>query len=378
MTRTPASRWLLVCASAASLVACGEREHKVTIDAGGPVVSEVPVAPTGTSAAERLGVPAPEQAASSLDYTAPGGWQALPPAPMREAGFRAGDAEVTLSVFPGATGGLLANVNRWRTQMSLPPIAEADLAALPRRPMLRGEATYVELTGRYVGMGGTAEIADAKLVGLVRGLPAASVFVKMVGPAKAVDAQADPFRTFCESIRMRGMPGPAVAPDPGASAHAPSAGPSAEGKGEGGGLRWTWPAGWSRSAKERPMRAATIVVASAPSVDVALTVLAGDGGGLVANINRWRGQMGQPALSDADIEALPRVPSLGGKAVVVSIDGAYTGMDGATIKDSTLLGAVIERESDVVFVKATGPKADVGALRPAFEAFLGSLEGGGK
>jgi hypothetical protein len=33
-----------------------------------------------------------------------------------------GKAEVTVSAFPGDTGGLLANLNRWRGQIGLEPV----------------------------------------------------------------------------------------------------------------------------------------------------------------------------------------------------------------------------------------------------------------
>src|SRR5512133_3140679 len=52
------------------------------------------------------------------DHAAPG--QGMPPA---------GKNEATVVVLPGAAGGELANVNRWRGQIGLGPIDEAALAA---------------------------------------------------------------------------------------------------------------------------------------------------------------------------------------------------------------------------------------------------------
>jgi hypothetical protein len=40
----------------------------------------------------------------------------------------AGDQEVAVTRFPGQVGGVLANINRWRGQMGLLPIAEPELA----------------------------------------------------------------------------------------------------------------------------------------------------------------------------------------------------------------------------------------------------------
>jgi hypothetical protein len=53
------------------------------------------------------------------------------PRRMRIATYMAptpsGDQEVAVTRFPGRVGGELANINRWRGQMGLTPIAEADL-----------------------------------------------------------------------------------------------------------------------------------------------------------------------------------------------------------------------------------------------------------
>ena len=36
-------------------------------------------------------------------------------------------ADVTVSIFPNDTGGVVANVNRWRTQVGLPETDEAGV-----------------------------------------------------------------------------------------------------------------------------------------------------------------------------------------------------------------------------------------------------------
>jgi hypothetical protein len=378
----------LAIIAAAALAGCGRDERVVDAGPGQPPIDPRPVAPAKASPMFRLGA----RTGSPLEWSAPAGWQELPEAQMREVGYQVGgdpNAECTLAVYGGASGGVLANVNRWRKQMSLEPIDEAALAALPRKSIMGGDGTLVELTGRYVGMGGTKDVPDAKLVGVVRTLPQASVFVKLVGPARVVEAEAARFDAFCASIWMPGAPEGAATPAPEPLGHpsiatSPVARPRAAGqsvagsRGEAGGLRWSWPAGWTKAESDRPMRAATFLVEGAPGTDVAVTILPGDAGGLAANINRWRGQMGQPALSEAELAALPRVASLGTQAVVVSIDGTFKSMSGERTEHATFVGAVIERESDVVFVKVTGPSSEVAKVRPGFDAFLTSLEGGAK
>ena len=74
--------------------------------------------------------PPPVQSTEGL-YVLPAGWTQLPNRPMRVATFEStrGEAriEIALSQFPGDVGGVLANVNRWRQQVGLGPVAEKDL-----------------------------------------------------------------------------------------------------------------------------------------------------------------------------------------------------------------------------------------------------------
>ena len=62
-------------------------------------------------------------------YKVPAGWSENPPRPFVAKSFTVGQAgtpEVTLSE-GGIRGTLLANVNRWRVEVGLPEVSEADL-----------------------------------------------------------------------------------------------------------------------------------------------------------------------------------------------------------------------------------------------------------
>jgi hypothetical protein len=66
------------------------------------------------------------------DWHPPQHWQAKAPGAMLLAAFTvpgdSGSADLTISKLPGDAGGLLSNVVRWRRQMGLGPIAEAQLS----------------------------------------------------------------------------------------------------------------------------------------------------------------------------------------------------------------------------------------------------------
>lgn len=82
---------------------------------------------------------------------------------------------------------------------------------------------------------------------------------------------------------------------------------------EASGRPWKVPDGWTEDAKPRPMRVATFIAPHPDgSVEVAVTRFAGRVGGVLANINRWRGQMGLQPISESELEtAITRFTSAG-------------------------------------------------------------------
>ena len=75
--------------------------------------------------------PVAEAQAGPIPWKVPADWTRDPgERAMRVATFRRGqpNEEIAVSQFPGDVGGVLANVNRWRAQVGLPPITDADLA----------------------------------------------------------------------------------------------------------------------------------------------------------------------------------------------------------------------------------------------------------
>ncbi|MFO0932362.1 MAG: hypothetical protein U1E39_06590 [Planctomycetota bacterium] len=307
----------------------------------------------------------------AFTWSTPAGWEPLPAAPMRTAGWKvtaAPGTECTFSTLPATGGGLVPNVNRWRKQMSLAPADEAAVAALPTKGTLLGRpAKFVELAGTYVGMGGGASVEGAKLVGLVAELPQATAFLKLTGPAASVDAEVPRLLELAASIAAgKGAAGRDAAAAGGGAA--PERAPASDAP-----FRWTAPAGWVQGPA-RSMRVATFVPSGAPGSEVAVSILKGTAGGVRANLDRWRGQMGAGPLSDAEFGALPRAQVLGGTAVFLAVEGAYAGMGGgAGASGSMLLGMALERPGDMVFVKMTGPAAEVRGEQDRFRAFCESF-----
>lgn len=131
-------------------------------------------------------------------------------------------------------------------------------------------------------------------------------------------------------------------------------------------LVWTVPAGW----KDQPgsgMRVATIVIAAGGGkAEMSVIALPGTAGGTLANVNRWRGQMGLPEIGEAEFaRTSTRVASAAGEVVVVEFAG--TGGKGS------LYGGLLSAKGRTWFFKAVGPANVIAAARGDLLAFMKGL-----
>jgi hypothetical protein len=313
--------------------------------------------------------PGSDDLANVFRYDLPAGWDALPPTNDRLVNLRpAGDsaAACTLSFLQGSAGGLEANVNRWRAQFGAPGLSGEEIAALETHPLLGRDATVVEVHGTFKGMGDTAPMAGFALLGLIVSEPTGSLFLKLTGPEALVATERERFLALAGSLRLAEEHAGAPA---GGDPHVHE-GEVAPGAAAGGGLSWTAPEGW-REMPPRTMREVTFAVGEGAECYIAR--LASDGGGLVANLDRWCSQFSRPALTPAELDALPRVELLGISAPLLELKGHFEGMDGGVQEDQALLGVACIRPEESVFVKFVGPEAVVRAERERFLAFVKSI-----
>ena len=164
--------------------------------------------------------------------------------------------------------------------------------------------------------------------------------------------------THFQVPKSQGEPAPAaVAPRAlGTAAEAPEAPP----------LEWELPAGWTES---RPggMRFATLKPKAAGNVDVSVIVLPGPAGGELANVSRWRGQIGLHPIDEPALAAARK--TIKAKAGAVSVFDFTS--EGA--QKSRLVAALATAGDYTWFVKMTGDAAAVGAARADFTLLLQSL-----
>ena len=145
----------LLCSCAFSLLLCllsaGCRDREITsyripkekdpvipAAAAQPAMAAnaAPAAPGPTApapgASNMAATAVPTASGADLVWTAPAHWVSAPATSMRKAtyainGDAGATADLSITAFPGSTGGEFANVNRWRGQLPLPPLTEAQL-----------------------------------------------------------------------------------------------------------------------------------------------------------------------------------------------------------------------------------------------------------
>lgn len=129
-------------------------------------------------------------------------------------------------------------------------------------------------------------------------------------------------------------------------------------------LRWTTPSGWS----ERPAQGLRLASFATPSgADVSVVALPGEAGGDFANVNRWRGQLGLPELSQAAFEReVRRLRSPAGPLMLVDLRGSA----------GRMVAARLFAGGQSYFFKLTGAPDAVERSSTQFESLLRSLSDG--
>ena len=135
----------------------------------------------------------------------------------------------------------------------------------------------------------------------------------------------------------------------------------------GSDLKWTAPTAWTPKAGSSMRKGSYAVTGNGAEADFAITAFPGDTGGLHANINRWRGQVGLPNASPADLDAsVQHLDGLGGMHFdVVDLVGP---------SGTRMLGAITSYNGNSWFFKLMGPDALVAGEKQAFIQFLHTVK----
>jgi hypothetical protein len=197
---SPHLRFAALSLCACLLAACGEERVSV-YQVPKEKDPELPgLSPGG--AADAAGAPmadtaVPTAQGSDLLWQAPSGWEAKAASAMRKASYGLpGGCELSVTAFPGDVGGELANVNRWRGQVGLPPLAAGDLEG----SVSRLESSGLKfLVAELVPDGGPSAKA---ILGAMVPYGGSTWFFKISGPASAIQAAKPDFAAFVRTIHV--------------------------------------------------------------------------------------------------------------------------------------------------------------------------------
>ena len=126
---------------------------------------------------------------------------------------------------------------------------------------------------------------------------------------------------------------------------------------------WTVPAHWQDQAPGVMQAARFSVTSDAGKAEITVSELPGDGGGKWANVNRWRGQMGLPAVDEPGLAAL-LIPMkvADAEAYAVELVAETTGR--------RMIATGIARNGQTWFYKLMGDDAAVASEKGAFLEFV--------
>jgi len=247
-------------------------------------------------------------------WTLPKGWRERPAEGMRYATLEIDSGGGTLEATVSTAGGdLLANVNRWRGQLGLSPIDETELDQ---------ETTKLELDGTT------------------------ALLVNFEGKLKPGGMGNPPFAG-----------GPMVGPPSGASG-------ANDGRGgpEDTAPTYEVPEGWEELGPGPMGRKAGFRVTDGDRL--AEITVSTAGGGLLANVNRWRGQVMLEPIDEEQLQSDSQFIAVG------ETKGAYFHLVGP---QRTILGVVAPIAGDVWFIKLAGDNELAERERERFERFVKSI-----
>lgn len=336
-----------------------------TLPPGHPDISSASAAP---------GFAASGSAQPQLTWKTPEGWTEVPSGEMRVASFKiqgqnGKQADVSVIPLPGLPGSDEANVNRWRGQVGLSSVSPDELKKSAESVEAGGQpAQLYDIAGQNPGSGDATRI-----LGVIQHRTDAVWFFKMTGDADLAEQQKPAFVAFLKSVKFTTVQAQTELPpshppigDTGMGAPTASAPVSSEGKPD-----WQVPAGWQEVSGGQFLVAKFTITGKSSATAVNVSRSPGEGGGLVGNINRWRGQLGLTSLSDGDVNKLVTAIDVpGGRASLVDLSGT----DARTGQPTRLVGVMVPQSGQTWFYKLMGDAKVVESQKDAFTKFVQSVK----
>ncbi|HEX2852337.1 MAG TPA: hypothetical protein VHO24_03785 [Opitutaceae bacterium] len=177
-----------------------EKDPEMPAATGASATSPADAAPgVGAAGPDMASTPVTTAAGPGLTWTAPSHWKPKAGSAMRKgsyaiAGEGETEADLSITAFPGNVGGELANLNRWRGQLQLPPVTEAEFSSATGHLDVNGlHVTTVDITGTGAN--------PQRILGVMIPHGDATWFFKLLGPDTLLAREKPAFMAFLETVK---------------------------------------------------------------------------------------------------------------------------------------------------------------------------------
>ena len=342
----------LPCA-AAVLIFSGCKKPEIRVYT---VPKEAP-APEPSATASTGEEPAPRQRPRpQVTYKLPEGWKEAGANSLSLLNFfiktDAGEATVNVTPLVGMQGREAAIVNMWRAQVGQPALGDQEVAAGFTPVEVAGQA------GELFEVSGSKDDKSLRIVTAFAHRGDQTWFYKLQGNEQAVAAQKPAFLEFLKSVKIADAPADATASATAGTTPTEPAEPPAP--------AMVAPESW-KAVPAGQMQVAKFAVQATDGAkaDVSVSIFPSDTGGTLANVNRWRRQLG---LADVDEEGLKEcVTALEGTSIADAPGGILADL---TKDNRRLLGAIVPRDGRWWFYKMLGDAPAVNAEKENFVHFV--------
>jgi hypothetical protein len=131
---------------------------------------------------------------------------------------------------------------------------------------------------------------------------------------------------------------------------------------------WETPEDWQEQPPSAMRLASFLATVEQQKVDISLMSLSGGGGGMLANINRWLGQLDLNPIDEPQLNTMtePLQAKFG--------EGVFIKLVNPEMADKAFLAAIFSAGQETLFVKATLPVAQLETFEDSFRSFCRSLD----
>jgi hypothetical protein len=294
-----------------------------------------------------------------LKYQLPEGWQEKTPSGMRVASLAASgpngqSADVSVIPLP-IVGRDLELLNIWRSQVQLPATSDPDAVKKAEPVAIGAEQGRLFDFASEKPMNGKSR-QRILVAMLTRGT--VSWFFKITGEDAFVTSQKEKFLRFLKSVSFAENAQAQMA-----------AAPAAQSETETGASIWTIPSGWQSMPPSQFLLAEfSVPGANGAKAVVNVAAMGGDGGGLLPNVNRWRGQLGLGALAEHDLSQVANALEVPGAGKATVVD--FTGVNAKTGAPTRLVAVIVAQNDRTWFYKLMGDGKVVAQQKDAFMKFI--------